>query len=206
MYRIKQTLVIVTALIAFAMPTQAKFLSVGPRIGIGVNEMKFSGSGISDLLDSDNRTGFTAGLEAELMIPVVNLGLDVSAMYVRRDASFLENNNISTTQRDYIDVPVNVKWKIGIPAIGSLLTPYIFTGPDFAFLTSKKAIDEAWESKSVDVSWTIGAGVQLFSHLQIGASYGIGITKAAEKIGIGNTSNEISGKNNYWTVTAAWLF
>jgi hypothetical protein len=206
MYRIKQTLVIVAALLAFAMPTQAKFLSVGPRIGIGVNEMKFSGSGISDLLDSDNRTGFTAGLEAELMIPVVNLGLDVSAMYVRRDASFLENNNISTTQRDYIDVPVNVKWKIGIPAIGSLLTPYIFTGPDFAFLTSKKAIDEAWESKSVDVSWNIGAGVQLFSHLQIGASYGIGITKAAEKIGIGNTSNEISGKNNYWTVTAAWLF
>jgi hypothetical protein len=127
-------------------------------------------------------------------------------MYVRRDASFLENNNISTTQRDYIDVPVNVKWKIGIPAIGSLLTPYIFTGPDFAFLTSKKAINEAWESKSVDVSWNIGAGVQLFSHLQIGASYGIGITKAAEKIGIGNTSNEISGKNNYWTVTAAWLF
>jgi hypothetical protein len=206
MYRIKQTLVIVAALLAFAMPTQAKFLSVGPRIGIGVNEMKFSGSGISDLLDSDNRTGFTAGLEAELMIPVVNLGLDVSAMYVRRDASFLENNNISTTQRDYIDVPVNVKWKIGIPAIGSLLTPYIFTGPDFAFLTSKKAINEAWESKSVDVSWNIGAGVQLFSHLQIGASYGIGITKAAEKIGIGNTSNEISGKNNYWTVTAAWLF
>jgi hypothetical protein len=83
----------------------------------------------------------------------------------------------------------------------------VFTGPDFAFLTSKTAINEAWKNKSVNVSWNVGLGVQLFSHLQVGASYGFGITKAAEKIAnVGDSNVQIEGKNNYWTVTAAWLF
>jgi hypothetical protein len=128
-------------------------------------------------------------------------------MYVRRSSSFMEENNISTAQRDYISVPIDLKWKISIPAIGELLTPYVFTGPEFSFLTSKTAINEAWKNKKMNVSWNIGAGVQLFNHLQIGASYGLGVSKAAEKIGVTVNSEEtIEGKNNYWTVTAAWLF
>jgi hypothetical protein len=83
----------------------------------------------------------------------------------------------------------------------------VFTGPEFSFLTSKTAINEAWKNKKMNVSWNIGAGVQLFNHLQIGASYGLGVSKAAEKIGVTVNSEEtIEGKNNYWTVTAAWLF
>jgi hypothetical protein len=202
MKRIKQTLLLIVAMVAMATPASAKVFSIGPRVGLGVSSMKFDASG----LESDNLTGFTAGVETEFMIPVVNLGVDLSAMYVRRNTTFLENNNYSTAQRDYFTVPIDLKWKIGIPAVGSLLTPYIFTGPEFSFLTSKKAITEAWNNKSVNVSWNIGAGVQLFSHLQIGASYGFGITKAAEKIGVGDTNVSIDGKTNYWTVTAAWLF
>jgi hypothetical protein len=138
---------------------------------------------------------------------MVGFGVDLSAMYVRRNAQFMEDNDIVSSQRDYIDIPLNLKYKISLPAVGSLVTPYVFTGPDFAFLTSKKAIDEAWQNKSVNVSWNVGVGVQLFSHLQVGASYGFGITKAAEKLSsVGSSNVQIEGKNNYWTLTAAWLF
>jgi hypothetical protein len=203
MKQLKQTLLIIAAIFAVAVPAQAKIFSFGPRIGLGINEMKFD----SSILESDNRTGFTAGLEAEIMVPVIGIGFDASAMYVRRNAQFMEDNNIISSQRDYIDIPINVKYKFSLPAVGSLISPYIFTGPDFAFLTSQKAINDAWQNKSVNVSWNVGAGVQLFSHLQVGASYGFGITKAAEKIsGVGSSNVQIEGKNNYWTVTAAWLF
>ncbi len=203
MNQIKKTLLLIAAIVAMATPAaSAKVFSFGPRVGVGINEMKFD----SSVIGSDNRTGFTAGLEAEFMIPAFNIGADVSAMYVRRSASFLEENNISTSQRDYISIPVDLKWKISIPAVGEVFTPYIFTGPEFSFLTSKEAINEAWQSKKMNVSWNVGAGIQLFSHLQIGVSYGFGVSKAAEKIGITEGSTTIEGKNNYWTATAAWLF
>ena len=106
---------------------------------------------------------------------------------------------------DYIEVPVNFKYKLGLPGIGKIITPYVFTGPSFAFLTSKEAIKDAYNNKKVDIAWNFGLGVQLFSHLQIGASYGLGITKAVEAVTPVQGVN-INGRNDYWTITAAWLF
>lgn len=198
------------AMIAVSISAAAQF-SIGPRVGINVNSMRFD----SDLFNSENRAGFTGGLQAEFMIPMLGLGFDASVMYVHRvnDAKFdassatLSKTNETTEfkDKDYIEIPVNLKYKIGLPAVGKIITPYVFTGPSFAFLTSKKAINEAWKNKAVSVAWNFGFGIQLFSHLQVGASYGVGMTEAFEKIG--NVQGvDIQGKNSYWTVTAAYLF
>ncbi len=180
--------------------------SIGPRVGINVNSMHFD----SDLFKSENRAGFTGGLQAEFMIPMVGFGFDASVMYVHcvNNATIDTNGTATAPQikdKDYIEIPVNLKYKIGLPVIGKIITPYVFTGPSFAFLTSRKAINEAWKNKSTSVAWNFGFGVQLLGHLQVGASYGIGMTKAFEKIGAVE-GVDIQGKNRYWTVTAAYLF
>ena len=87
--------------------------------------------------------------------------------------------------------------------MSKILAPYIFTGPSIAFLASKQDAAAVLEKKKCDVAWNFGVGVQLFQHLQIGASYGLGITKAVKYV---QDAAGIDGKNNYWTVTAAWLF
>lgn len=196
------------AIIAMSISATAQF-SIGPRVGINVNSMHFD----SDLFKSENRAGFTGGLQAEFMIPMVGFGFDASVMYVHRvnNATIDTNgtNGTATTpqikDKDYIEIPVNLKYKIGLPVIGKIITPYVFTGPSFAFLTSRKAINEAWKNKSTSVAWNFGFGVQLLGHLQVGASYGLGMTKAFEKIGAVD-GVDIQGKNRYWTVTAAYLF
>jgi hypothetical protein len=173
--------------------------------------MKFS----EDVIDSDNLAGFTGGIQAEFTVPIINLGFDASIMYVHRKVAttdgttesikdFLSDKNFRS--RDYIEIPINVKYKIGLPIIGKIVSPYVFTGPSFSFLASKKAITEAYENKSVDVSWNVGAGLQLFSHLQIGASYGFGLSNTIKAINTESSVTEIDGKNKYWTVTAAYLF
>lgn len=197
------------ALIAVSATASAQF-SWGPRVGVEVNKLHFDKS----TLDSDNRAGFTGGMQIEFTVPIINLGFDASVMYVHRtlsnDIPFTTSNGTTTTgtrkNSDYIEVPINLKFKLGLPIIGKIITPYAFTGPSFAFLTSKRAINEALRHRKVDTAWNFGLGVQLFNHLQIGASYGLGLSDALEKVAHINSDVKIDGKNRYWTVTAAWLF
>lgn len=193
---------VIAAIVALCsvMPASAQF-KIGPRLGMNVNSLHFDKS----TFDSDNRAGFTGGLMAEFTVPLIGVGLDASVMYVRRDAKWAEANNVSTSHRDYIAIPVNLKYKLNIPAINHLVRPFVTTGPEFSFLTSRKRITEAVYNKKSDFAWNFGIGVEFISHLQIAASYGLGINKAVELTGFG-TSADIDAKNRYWTLTAAWLF
>lgn len=205
MKKLIAVLTVAVALLALSVPAQSQ-VRIGPKLGVEVNTLRFSG----DMFDRDNRAGFTGGLMIEAMVPGVGLGIDVSVMYVRRNQealSLMQGYESVDVAKDYINVPVNLKWRLGLPLVGKIITPYVFTGPDFAFLTSRRAINAAWRNKSVDVAWNVGAGVQLFSHVQVGASYGFGITKLSRMTGLtGNDAPNIQGKNSYWTVTAAYLF
>lgn len=197
---LKRFIAIVMA-IAIVFPASAQF-AIGPRLGVTVNKFKFDES----IMASDNRAGFTGGLQIEFVVPIVNLGFDLSAMYVHRSSDLTINSIKESVGRDYIEIPLNLKYKLGLPIVGKIISPYIFTGPSFAFLTSKKAISEFYTSKKCDISWNVGIGVQLISHLQIGASYGFGLNKAIEYIKPEVNTAAIEGKNRYWTITAAWLF
>ena len=75
-----------------------------------------------------------------------------------------------------------------------------------AFLTSRKAVNSFLKNKSCDVAWNFGFGVELFSKVQVAASYGLGLTKSLEAVGVMDNGVDIDGKNRYWTVTAAYLF
>ncbi len=203
MKAIKRILLALVAIIAVAGSANAQF-KFGPRVGFNVNSMHFN----TDVFQSENRTGFTGGLEVEATIPFIGIGLDASLMYVRRTVDYTENNVPTTRNCDYLEIPINLKWKMNIPLVAKIIKPYIFTGPSFAFLTSKKAISEAMKYKSVDTSWNVGLGLEFFSHLQVSAHYGFGLNKAIETIGQSTDihATPIDGKTHCWTITAAYLF
>jgi len=209
MKTIKSLILILTLIVA--VPASAQF-RWGPRLGAEINSMRLDKS----IFNNDNRAGFTGGLTCEFTVPVVGIAFDLSLMYVHRVSnseslnSDPDNQGLVTSSRfksrDYLEIPINFKYKIGLPLIGKIVTPYVFTGPSFAVLTSKRAITAAYKNKAFDAAWNFGLGLELFSHLQVAASYGVGLNKTVEFIGISNSTNPIEGKNNYWTVTAAWLF
>ncbi len=190
----------IVAILGSVMPAQAQ-LRFGLKAGVAVNSLHFNTS----TFDSDNRAGFTGGAMLEFTAPVIGLGMDVSVMYVRRNTAWLEENGIARDNRDYIDVPLNLKWKINVPLINKIVRPFVTTGPSFSFLTSKKVINEVYKNRSFDTAWNFGFGVELFTKVQVGANYGLGLTKALKATGLTGTSN-IDGRNRYWTITAAYLF
>ena len=189
------------ALVA-AVPAQAQF-HFGIKAGLDVDRLSIN----SKLFDSDNRAGFTGGVMIEFTAPIINLGFDLSAMYVRRNSHFMVANNIVKNDRDYFEIPLNLKYKLEVPAIARVITPFVTTGPSVAFLTSRKHIEKAYKNNEIDVAWNFGFGVELFRKVQLAASYGLGLTKALENVpGISISGADIEGKNRYWTVTAAYLF
>ncbi|WP_297069119.1 porin family protein [uncultured Duncaniella sp.] len=185
---------------ASAIPAQAQF-KFGPKVGLTVNDFHFNKS----VVDAENQTGWTAGLMAEFTVPVIGISADLSAMYVRRNTKFLEENEMSKDNRDYIEIPLNIKYKFGLPVVSKFLVPYVGVGPSVSFLTSRRHISDAYKNKSVDWALNFGFGVQLLSHIDLNARYGLGLTKAVTAVS-GADNAGIEGKNRYWTISLAYLF
>lgn len=181
----------------------------GIKAGVNVNKMSLN----DKVFSADNGCGFTGGLMAEFTVPVIGIALDASVMYTRMNSSITEND-ITTPLTDdskdkigknFIEIPINLKYKLTLPVVSSFLKPYIFTGPSFAFKLDKNTWD-AFKTKSCQTAWNVGLGLELVNHVQVGASYGFGFNqKVADKL-LGTTPVEVKAKNNYWTITAAYLF
>lgn len=206
----KRILIAILSVLAIAAPASAQF-RWGLKAGVEINSLHFSEEALQDLIKSDNRAGFVGGLTTEFTVPLIGLGFDASVLYVNRTTkmeSAASHFQTPELGKDYIEVPINLKYKLSLPAIEKIVAPYVFTGPSFAFLCSKQGVTEAWEQKKVDISWNIGLGVQLINHLQLGASYGIGLNKALDYTGQTNGSLGNAGTNqlNCWTVTLGYLF
>ena len=188
--------------LATTVSAAAQF-AIGPRVGVNVNKFHFDQS----TFDSDNRAGFVGGLEMEFTAPLIGIGFDLSVLYVHQSNStnYTDFENDNFKKKDYIEIPLNLKYKLSLPLVSKIVKPFVTTGPSVAFLTSRRAITDAYKNKAVDYQWNFGFGVELFSHLQVAAQYGIGLNSAVEAIGADNAT-KIDGKNRAWTITAAYLF
>lgn len=164
-------------------------LRFGIKAGVNVNHMSLS----NKTFDHNNRAGWTAGVMTECKVPIIGLGVDLSVMYSRLNSA--ENN------KNFIMIPLNLKYKFGLPVVGKFLAPYIFTGPSFDFKLDKSTIDYM-KTKTFQPVWNLGLGLEFVNHLQVGASYGFGLTNIYKY----KEPNVGKLHNNYWTITAAYLF
>ncbi|MDH6305379.1 hypothetical protein M2459_001832 [Parabacteroides sp. PF5-5] len=186
-------LMIFTALSASAQ------INFGIKGGINISSVHFS----SDIIESDNRTGFNIGPMLEVMVPYTGIGFDAAILYSQKgmDAGRESFNT------DYIDVPVNFKWKFGLPVVKG----YFAAGPYVGFRVGG---DKIWDmpqnigsqikTKSFGAGLNLGLGVELLSHLQVGFNYGLGLT---DNYSLKDTAGASEGgKHRGWTISAAILF
>lgn len=186
------------AMAAVVLPAWGQ-VRVGLRAGVTVNKLSLD----RDLVSSDNRVGYTGGLLVDLNIPVVGLGIEASAMYTYRNNRLSSENQ--TYKRHYIDIPVYARYRLTLPKVERYFAPYVFTGPDFSILFNDNAPVTINNSRTY-TSWDVGGGADLFNHLRLSVSYGIGITRALEIIDSEYKGTQVEGKDRHWTLSAAWLF
>lgn len=185
------------AFLAVAIPAQAQ-LRFGIKGGLNITSVHFD----SDLLKSDNITGFHIGPMIEATMPLLGLGFDAALLYSQKGMESSSSGVKTTMKTSYIDVPVNLKWKFGLPIVKA----YLAAGPYASFRVGGDKIwnvlSDQLETKSFGAGLNFGAGVEVFNHLQVGFNYELGLTDnfSAKKLDLS------SNKNRGWTVSAAILF
>lgn len=203
------TLVVLVAATLVAIPAQAQ-LKFGLKGGVNITDMSFS----SDVLKASNRAGFFIGPTVKFTLPIVGLGVDVSALYDQREAEFddlyVDDGTRFTgkLKQQAINIPINLRYDIGL---GSLAGVYLAAGPQFGFNigdTDQSLIDDAlgWRLNKSNFSVNLGFGVMLISHLQIGANYNIVCGKTGEVTFGEGVKSAFRGRTNTWQISAAYYF
>ena len=137
---------------------------------------------------------------AEFNIPIVGLGVDAALLFAQRGIKVSEGNEDYTVKQNGIDIPVNLKYTIGL---GSLAGIYLAAGPDFYFdFAGNKTIEGVkTDKKKAEVGINVGAGVKLLNHLQVGDNYNIPLGDTAKFEG-----TDASYKTKTWQVSVAYIF
>lgn len=212
----KKTFALLSLLMALmmAVPAQAQ-VRWGLSGGVSLNNVNLDNApGIV----SRNYTGWYVGPTLEVGLGKLPLKVDASALYHYNGATVgEEHSEPHHVNGNYIAVPVNAK--LNIP-LGSLTALYVSAGPELDFKMGAKEYrfniynpvspDEVigtqdYKTKSTQVSFNIGAGLRVFDQFQIGASYNVACTDAAD--GKFTTMDRgFSYKNNMWKINLLVFF
>jgi hypothetical protein len=175
--RMKKLLLSLAAMfVAVTISAQdTKAITWGVEAGMNVNSLSFN-----DILESSNRLGFFVGPKAKFRIPLLGFGADAAVLYNMNNAEYVLTG--ASKSLSYLEVPLNVRYSFGIKAI----SVYVATGPQFNYcLSSDASLNELYGNDLTSFSrstwgWNVGAGVELFSHLQVGVSYTIPISNSGK--------------------------
>lgn len=195
-------------LISAAFAASAQTFRVGITAGAALNS-------VSDKFDyARMRSGaaFTGGATFEANMPMLGFGFDLSMLYERRKvkfddyAHFVPDEICSTNptfgrprSRSYITIPLNIKWKLGLPLFGDVLKPFIATGPSIALLVGHR---EDYDNKRI-WSWNLGCGIELLRRLQLRANYAIPLSRSYTIAP--SDQFKTSYKDHLWTFTATFF-
>lgn len=199
------------AMLLIATGTDAKTLSFGLKGGATLSSLSLGGN-VKEMFSSDNRAGFFIGPMIGVNLPL-GFGVDGAVMYSQNKVKYSDATTSITDMQRMIEIPVNVKWSIGFKDI---IGVYATAGPDFMFnfgkmndiaehLTAISNTPVSADTKEFTVGISLGAGIVLVSHLQIGFNYIIPLQDSysfsAEGIG-----EVLTAKDKRWQISAAYLF
>ncbi len=199
-------LIIIALMAVFTCGQANAEFRFGIKAGLNVNKLHLSE--LKQNISSDNQCGVTAGVMTEFTVPVVGIGFDLSLMYTHMNNDIKEGAAEGTVGKNFLEIPLNLKYKLKLPVVSSFMVPMIYTGPTMALKLDKSTFQNL-KTKTVQMGWNVGIGLEFVKHLQISGGYTFGMNNLAKKIPVVNNNmniGDIKVKNNYWTITAAYLF
>ena len=166
-------------LLAFLMTGST--ISAQPRFGVkaevGINKPSLS----KEVYSVENMNTFKIGPTVEFMLPVMDFGIDASLLYSNEKMKvkdFKADKSLTEVSSHYIDVPVNLKYKMGII---SPLKVYLAAGPYAQFKVAGDefkldVITDKVEEKKFQAWINLGLGADVINRVQVGFNYRLKLT------------------------------
>lgn len=170
-------------------------------------------SHVSDFKESNGATGYHMGgpVVEFMQKKFSSTGVEAALLYSRKGFDF-DDKNLKRVMNDYIEIPVNLKWRLNVP----LVSPYIAMGPYANVVLGGEKKD--YGKYSVDpspVNFGLGfsAGLDII-HVQLSLNFNWGLNdtykitpiSSSQETGYGTTSSEFSVKDRTFALSAAFLF
>ncbi len=183
---------------------------LGLKGGINTSEVSVN----DDVWKTDNRLGFFIGPTVKFTLPIVGMGMDISALYEKRESKMKSEDGKlgSVVSREQLAIPINARYSLGL---GETANIFLFAGPQVAFNLGKKdkeIVPEVadWTLKSSNFSINLGIGCTLASHLQATIGYNIALGKTGEvelsTKGVEASKKKYDGRSNAWQLGVAYFF
>lgn len=198
--------ILIAAVLTICLSASAATERFGVTAGVGFNNLSFT----NDEYSAKTTTGFCLGVSLEVMLADLGpgeLGLDASGLYSNRKVDITYDRKMSIGPqysegtKSFLEFPINVKYKFDIPAIGSKVKPFVFTGPGFHIMLNNKPyiyiyyydsngerqtdlspnapqFNGAW-----NIDWNVGLGAEVFGHLQVALRYCHDLSKSIHTYG-----------------------
>lgn len=150
-----------------------------------------------------NRSGFTGGLDLEYQFEKFGFAPDIAVLYGRHNTRLkLRDETPHSFGRNFIDVPLRLKYKLWLRSTHDLFAPMVYTGPLFSFRLDHNDTFPL-KSKVFQPAWEVGLGFDVINFIQLSGGY---------RFGLGNSVEDFSGfplatlHTNGWNFSATILF
>lgn len=153
-----------------------------------------------------NRSGFSGGLVLEYQFEKCGFAPDIALLYTRYNTrlSIQEaKGSPYSFGRNFIEVPIHLKWKFWLPQTNNLFAPMIYTGASMMFrLDHNSGISHSipFKTNVFQPGWDVGIGFDIINFIQINAGYRFGLGDAL------HTPDNLTLHTNAWNVAATLLF
>ena len=195
-------------LLAFLMTGST--ISAQPRFGVkaevGINKPSLS----KEVYSVENMNTFKIGPTVEFMLPVMDFGIDASLLYSNEKMKvkdFKADKSLTEVSSHYIDVPVNLKYKMGII---SPLKVYLAAGPYAQFKVAGDefkldVITDKVEEKKFQAGINLGLGADVINRVQVGFNYRLKLTDDYS-VNEPTWKDLLNDNKGFWSLTATLYF
>lgn len=157
----------------------------------------------------ESGAGFRGGLTLEYQVPTLGLAFDASVDYLRYNIRLTSkrggvvDNKYTDIGRNFIEVPLNIKYKFWLGNFHNLVAPMVMTGPSFMFNLDKQPENAPLTQKRFQPGWNVGLGFDIINFIQLNAGYRFAFGDAIKHSDILSNAKL---RNKGWYVSATILF
>lgn len=192
------SLIILLGVLVSSLPVAGQ-LRYGFRLG-----GDFAAASLSSApgLSMKNGSGFSGGLLLEYQFDNNGFAPDIAVLYTRYSSKLMDElSGPAKIGRNFIEVPLHLKYKFYLSASNNLVAPMVYTGPSLLFRLGK-GNPEQMATKTVQPGWDLGIGLDIINFIQISAGYRFGLGNAVSESAVPGVCLHTNG----WNVSANIIF